>query len=390
MRRIPILSFVFTFLLTMAASATADDTPCAVAKLKASKRYAACHLRAEKAAARSDETPDYESCEAKLARGFARAATYCSGLDSPLVEGDVASAIGIVSAAIGRAARSGEAPSLGEFCGAGTFWSASAFSCVTDGGPIGTGVSAFSLPQMVDGQLIERRVQVHAPDTLEPGRSYPVVFAFHGNGGTGDPFVQRYASWVNAGEFIGVYPDGIANSWNLGREASQADDVEFVEAIVAELSRRSEVDVDRLFAVGFSNGAGMVHRLAGQTDLFRGIGAVATALLEGDAPAPDSKSVRVIQVLGVEDPLIPYGGGIGVLGHDFLSAEESAAAWAGANSCVAPMTEGITSQGNIKLEYDGCADGGRVVSYGIIGEGHNVPRDTEGGLDALIFEVFEF
>ena len=37
------------------------------------------------------------------------------------------------------------------------------------------------------------------------------------------------------GEFVGIYPQGIQRSWNLGSEASRADDVQFINLIIEEL-----------------------------------------------------------------------------------------------------------------------------------------------------------
>ena len=45
-------------------------------------------------------------------------------------------------------------------------------------------------------------------------------------------------------------------------EASQADDVAWVEGIIDAISEKSFVDLSSVYAVGISNGAGMVNKLA--------------------------------------------------------------------------------------------------------------------------------
>lgn len=380
-------------LLVVAAPSAhgADENRCAASLIRVAKVHAACQLRAEKAAAKQGGEPDATACDEKLSRRFAIAEAHCAELDHPLDDVAIGDTISLVASAIGRAARGGGALDLQAFCGAGTTWDHGTRACEQDvavSETLAAGLSTHFLPQEVDGVLIERRYQIHAPATLDPGRTYPVVFAFHGNGGSGDAFAARLAAFVSAGDFIGVYPDGVAQSWNLGREASNADDVEFVEAIAAEVSAYGEVDPDKLFALGLSNGAALVHRLAIRTDLFRGIATVVTPLLAAEQPASGSKAVRVLQILGTADHLIPYGGGAGVLGHEFLAAEESAALWASASSCATPPVEETTAHGNIRIEYDGCADDARVVHYGVVGAGHGIPPGTEGGLDALITRFF--
>ena len=41
--------------------------------------------------------------------------------------------------------------------------------------------------------------------------------------------------------FIGVYPRGWERSWNLGQEASTADDVAFVEQVAAAMATYANV-----------------------------------------------------------------------------------------------------------------------------------------------------
>ena len=43
--------------------------------------------------------------------------------------------------------------------------------------------------------------------------------------------IERYAGAIERGDFIGVYPDGL-KTWNIGREDSKADDVEFVHMMM--------------------------------------------------------------------------------------------------------------------------------------------------------------
>ena len=293
--------------------------------------------------------------------------------------------LGRISRALSHAARVGEAPDLGSFCGPGTHWEETSARCEIDGetSSLPTGLSTFYIDQEVQGVVEQRRFLVAAPTTFEQGRAYPLLFAFHGNGGSGDGFVSTFSSWVAAGDFIGIYPDGMSNSWNLGPEASEADDVAFVESIVAELAGYPEADTDRILAFGSSNGAGLVHLLAIETNLFDGVAAFVTSLLVNNPPPATSYSVGVLQVLGTADGLVPYTGGVGVLGHEFMDAEESARIWAEANSCSLPGTTNTTAEGNIEIRYSGCTNDVDVVHYGIVDAGHGLPASAEGGLTPL-------
>ena len=54
-------------------------------------------------------------------------------------------------------------------------------------------------------------------------------------------------------------------------EASQADDVAWVEGIIDAISEKRFVDLSSVYAVGMSNGAGMVNKLAKETNILKGI-----------------------------------------------------------------------------------------------------------------------
>ena len=109
---------------------------------------------------------------------------------------------------------------------------------------------------------------VHVSRDYDGLGSTPLLFAFHGAGGVGALFIEQYAGAIESGQFIGVYPDGIENSWNLGREDSKADDVQFVHMMLDLLEGTSGVDSTKPVGTGFSNGAALVHKVGIETDLF--------------------------------------------------------------------------------------------------------------------------
>ena len=42
----------------------------------------------------------------------------------------------------------------------------------------------FFVPQTIDGVQVQREVLLHLPENFDSTESYPVVIAFHGNGGS--------------------------------------------------------------------------------------------------------------------------------------------------------------------------------------------------------------
>ena len=247
------------------------------------------------------------------------------------------------------------------------------------------GVNEWVLEQEVEGEVVERRFLVHVPDTHDGTEHTPILFAFHGNGGRPDEFVRQFGPPVQGGEFIGVYPAGIANSWNIGREESKADDVVFTEMMLQSLENTPGIDTSRPVGVGFSNGAALVHKIALESDLLVAIVPQASALLEDNQPQTNSAKVSVMQFMGTLDDACPYDGGEGVLGYNFMPAEESTAAWAAHNGCDDTATQTQVNE-HVKMEWKNCAHNRRVIHYRLNDIGHGVPDNIDGGTNARIID----
>ena len=247
------------------------------------------------------------------------------------------------------------------------------------------GVTERTLVQEIDGDEVTRRYLIQVPQTVDESKCYPLLFALHGNGGEPDEFPNQYADMVNAGEFVGIYPAGIERSWNLGREASTANDTEFLESVADSLQVYENLDHDRRYVFGFSNGAGMAHTLGKESMYFSAFVAVITSLTTENIPTSTSGSPSVMQILGEDDELVPYEGGEGVAGHVFLSGDESARTWAEHNACDLNAENTTLDDGSIRTVYTGCIDGGEVVNYKVANAGHGINDDFEGGLNTLMW-----
>ena len=254
------------------------------------------------------------------------------------------------------------------------------------------GVQNYSLTQMIDDDLVERPVFVHTPPLFDSNSNYPVLFVFHGNGSNepndiAEASVPQHAELVNSGAYIGVYPQGHLNSWNLGQELSTADDEAFIQHIVAQLKISAGINPDRIFASGFSNGAGLTQHLAVHTELFQGVVPMATALVTGNEPTSNTPIRSIMQIHGTADDVCPYEGGANnPTGHDFYSSEQSIALWAEHNGCNPSPTTSTTADGNTTMHYEGCTNGVEVVQLKVIGAAHGIPPETEGGLNAFVWD----
>ena len=226
--------------------------------------------------------------------------------------------------------------------------------------------------QQIDGNMISRPVIIKTCAKIDNLKSYPIVIALHGRGGSNKNWVQPLSKFTNSGEFIGVYPQGHLNSWNLGQEPSNADDITFISNVIDTLLSYSNVDENKIFAVGSSNGSGMVNVLGGVNRRLKAIAPIASQLTERTDIMSNAIPLSIFQVNGDQDLLIPMEGGM-KLGHAFLSVSESAKKWASNFNCNQYVAVEETEQSISHTYYD--CDDSVVVKYLVLkGAGHNISR----------------
>ena len=237
------------------------------------------------------------------------------------------------------------------------------------------GLQKFSLPQLVEGVLQERTYLVRFP--LKPSSSnYPIVFYFHGGRGTAFKFFRNLGEvhrLIDDNQFIGIFPQGFRKSWNLSLEPSKADDVAWVTEIFEEISKLRFVDSSSVYAVGISNGAGLVNKLGKETEIFNGIAPIVSQQTVKMLKVTPHRGISVFQVNGDNDPLVPLEGGLSRILHKFVSAKESAQNWARYSNCAEVPTRLEENWGPFRTKgfiYDECESGRQVRYHVVQGSGH--------------------
>ncbi|WP_240359459.1 alpha/beta hydrolase family esterase [Pyxidicoccus trucidator] len=226
-----------------------------------------------------------------------------------------------------------------------------------------------------------RAYRVHVPPGYDATRPTPAVLAFHGLGSserqleslTGlstladtEGFLAVYPRGLNAPELgLGTSPD--LRSWNGGAccypARGVADDVGFVDALLAHLDTRVCVDTRRTFAMGFSNGGFFTYRLACErASRFAAVAPVAGP--EGTSPCTPSRPVPVLHFHGTADAVVYYAGGnnFGSFGSAYPSAEESVRRWAGRNGCGSGTVQTYQQGDSTCTAYTGCTPASATVS----------------------------
>lgn len=161
---------------------------------------------------------------------------------------------------------------------------------------------------------IDRTGLVCAP----PSRSVavPAVLAFHGRGGSAEEMATSTRLHVAWPEALVVYldglpgnpapydPEGIKPGWQINIGDMNNRDVGFADAALDALTRRYNIDRQKVFAVGHSNGARFVGILwVLRSDRFAAVAfsaAQADKLIEAVKPRP------AFMGMGIHDDVIPF------------------------------------------------------------------------------------
>lgn len=234
---------------------------------------------------------------------------------------------------------------------------------------------------------------VHVPPDYDATAPVAVILAFHGAGSNASFMSEFCGLGEKADEagFVVVFPNGTGRAegmytWNAGHccghaERNQEDDVGFVRALLDELGRLVNVDPQRVYAAGMSNGGMMCYRLADElADRFAAICSVGGPM--GSDTCQPSRPVPIIHFHGTDDRFAPYDGGVGersISRIDFYSVQHTIDAWVKANGCQSPpvvsrlppsINDGISIERSI---YGAGREGSEVVLYTIEGAGHTWP-----------------
>lgn len=239
------------------------------------------------------------------------------------------------------------------------------------------------------------------------GRATSLLLVLHGSDSDAAGFRTlsgRTFDRLAAHGSVVAYPEAWGPSWNDARTGTRStarelgiDDLAFLAAVVGDLREEHGVPPERVFAVGFSNGAQMVIRLVLQTpELVRGValigsnhaapGNVLPEMAELDRHAP----MPVLTVNGTADPIVPFQGGVasapgsGSRG-EVLSSFASAALFAARNGITAApdverLTGGLTPTRVTRWRQPGCLP----VDFVAVGRGgHTVPNRDHSAPEEL-------
>lgn len=179
----------------------------------------------------------------------------------------------------------------------------------------------------VDG--VTREALVHIP-AMAKTNAAPVVFAFHGHGGSMRNAARMFGYHTEWPETIVVYmqglntpgkltdPEGKKPGWQHGLGAENDRDLKFFDVVLASLKKENKVDAKRIYATGHSNGGGFSYLLwearGKEFAAFAPSAALARSLVENKTIA-NTNSISgnraffpkpVLHVAGEKDSLVKF------------------------------------------------------------------------------------
>lgn len=242
--------------------------------------------------------------------------------------------------------------------------------------------------QTINGSIthdnMQREYILYVPASYDSTSTVPLLFNFHGyTSNAGQQMVYGdFRPIADTAGFIIVHPQGTTDNtgtthFNVGFGGSTTDDVGFTSDLLDTIIAQYNIDEDRVYSTGMSNGGYMSFHLA--CNLSNRIAAVAS-VTGAMVPATlnncgATHTTPILQIHGTNDATVPYNGSSwsssipDVLNH-----------WASYNGCVTtPVIESVpntsTNDGSTVERYsyqdpNGCT---LVMHYKITNGGHTWP-----------------
>ena len=241
---------------------------------------------------------------------------------------------------------------------------------------------------------LTRMYRVHVPARYDPATPAPLLFALHGGGGDMDhQATDAYYGIIGTSEregFIAVFPNGYSKlasgklaTWNAGECCGAArddgvDDVGFIRRVAERVVHQANIDRQRIYATGMSNGAMMAYRLACEmSDVFRAIAPVAGT--DNTRHCRPHRPVAVLHIHARDDDHVLYDGGAGPAVRDkskvtdFVSVPDTVAKWAQLDGCHATPRRILERPGAHCEQYSPCQGRARLQLCVTETGGHSWP-----------------
>ncbi len=233
---------------------------------------------------------------------------------------------------------------------------------------------------------LTREYRLYRPAAYTGNTPVPLILNLHGYGSNNleQEFYGDFRGIADTANFLIVHPNGTIDNqgkrfWNTFGTGSTVDDTGFIGDLLDALESEYNIDPNRIYSTGMSNGGFMSYTLA--CELNERIAAIAS--VTGSMIGPNlaacnpQRPVPVMEIHGTADNTVPYNG---TVLSAFVAIPTLVDAWVGFNNCnPTPLftnvpntstTDGCTVEHYV---YSGGDAGTTVEHYKIIDGGHTWP-----------------
>lgn len=225
-----------------------------------------------------------------------------------------------------------------------------------------------------------RVFRIHVPTRTAKGPAFPLVLALHGTGQTSE-ILQTDTGLDQAADsagFIVVYLEAAVGGWDITGSLANLglDELAYVRQVIRRVDELYVVDLNRVIAVGLSNGGVFAQYLACHlSDRVMGFVSVSASMpkVMADECTP-TRPISALYILGTADPEFPVDGDALV-----RSADATLDVWRQNARCDGSRSRSafpdVPGDGTTAWwsRYRPCANGAVVWLDSIVGGGHVWP-----------------
>jgi polyhydroxybutyrate depolymerase len=236
-----------------------------------------------------------------------------------------------------------------------------------------------------------RTFLLHLPENYSENDTLPLILAFHGGFGSAANLQEQsgLSQKANSENFIVVYPEGIKSvplgirTWNAGwccgyASKTNSNDIGFVASLLDTLENQMNIDPERIYATGMSNGGFLTYRLAcGLSDRIAAFAPVAASMSMSECKPENS--VPIIHFHSYQDSSIPYQGGVGngVSDHYNPPIDSVLNAFAFHNNCVNTNDTILNNEQYTYVKWSDCECNKEIQFYITQDGGHSWPGEVK-------------
>ncbi len=229
---------------------------------------------------------------------------------------------------------------------------------------------------------IDREYNLFVPNNPPEG-PMPLLVAIHGGGGQGEAFPQQaqFEALAESQGIILAFPQAhlMPNNegeWQLNTRPESRHDLDYIEAMIDDISSRHQVDATRVYATGYSLGSMFTYDLACHLSArFAAIASFAGTMPVTMHSCDQAHKVPIMHIHGVEDGIISYTDSWDWKEWDSVGAMLDIPGlmqfWSEKYNCVDETQ--VASDSSTHFVHSGCDDGTRFEHHRLNGVGHGWP-----------------